>query len=71
MSTPQETVMEIVALAKQGQSLAEQARDLDPTSPDYKHVMIDLGHVIGLARQDQPKPSRRPAPARQAPTLCN
>ena len=38
--------MEIVALAKQGQSLAEQARDLDPTSPDYKQVMIDLGHVI-------------------------
>lgn len=46
MSTPQETVMEIVALAKQGQSLAEQARDLDPSSPDYKQVMIDLGHVI-------------------------
>ena len=46
MSTPQETVMEIVALAKQGQSLAEQARDLDPTSPDYKQVMIDLGQVI-------------------------
>lgn len=38
--------MEIVALAKQGQSLAEQARDLDPSSPDYKQVMIDLGHVI-------------------------
>ena len=46
MSTPQETVMEIVALAKQGQSLAEQARDLDPASPDYKQVMIDLVHVI-------------------------
>lgn len=46
MSTPQETVMEIVALAKQGQSLAEQARDLDPASPDYKQVMIDLGHII-------------------------
>ena len=46
MSTPQETVMEIVALAKQGQSLAEQARDLDPASPDYKQVMIDLCHVI-------------------------
>ena len=46
MSTPQETVLEIVALAKQGQSLAEQARDLDPTSPDYKQVMIDLVHVI-------------------------
>ena len=46
MSTPQETVLEIVALAKQGQSLAEQARDLDPNSPDYKRVMIDLGHVI-------------------------
>ena len=46
MSTPQETVLEIVALAKQGQSLAEQARDLDPNSPDYKQVMIDLGYVI-------------------------
>lgn len=46
MSTPQETVLEIVALAKQGQSLAEQARDLDPASPDYKQVMIDLVHVI-------------------------
>lgn len=46
MSTPQETVLEIVALAKQGQSLAEQARDLDPNIPDYRQVMIDLGHVI-------------------------